>query len=165
MYFAVSVHCISIILIFQAPWHHWGEIDKGAHRLFYTKFNFQQLLSEAFFHEIRIFGVSVLCAYWHIYNTGYVDCNDVTIRCPLWIEPTCLSIHLAINPHLIGGDYITQIVCHWLPTLSDIGTLQHKHLFVVVRINMKSIVHIHKKDWVWPKEEYEHSPSRCLTSK
>ncbi len=28
-------------------------------------------------------------------NSGYVDCNDVTIRCPLRIGPTCVSNHLA----------------------------------------------------------------------
>ncbi len=42
---------------------------------------------------MRIFGVSVLCAY--ILTQAYVDCNDVTIRCPLRIEPTCVSNHLA----------------------------------------------------------------------
>ncbi len=57
MYSPVSVHCISTILIFWAPWLYLGEeIDIGAHRLFYTEFNSQQLLSEAFFHGMRIFG-------------------------------------------------------------------------------------------------------------
>ncbi len=43
---------------------------------------------------MRIFGVSVLSAYWHCTNRGYVDCNDVNIRCPLRIRPTCVSNHL-----------------------------------------------------------------------
>ncbi len=79
-----------------------GEIDTCAQGLFYTKYNFQQLLSQAFFHGMRIFGVSSLRAYWYIYNTSYVDCNDVTIHCPLRIEPTCLSIHLGLpSPTII----------------------------------------------------------------
>ncbi len=36
-------------------------------------------------------------------NTDYVDCNDLTICCPLRIEPTCVSNHL--------GEYIL-----WLPS-------------------------------------------------
>ncbi len=30
----------------------------------------------------------ILCVYWHIYNTCYVDCNDIIIRCPLQIGLT-----------------------------------------------------------------------------
>ncbi len=58
MYSAVSVRCISTILIFQGPWLHLGggEINIFAHGLSYTKFDFQELLSEAFFHELCIFG-------------------------------------------------------------------------------------------------------------
>ncbi len=43
-----------------------GEIDICAHGLFHTKFNSQQLLTEAFFHGMRIFGVGVLCACWQL---------------------------------------------------------------------------------------------------
>ncbi len=46
-----------------------GEIDICTHGPFYTKFNFQQLLSEAFFHGMCIFGVGILCVYWHIIQT------------------------------------------------------------------------------------------------
>ncbi len=33
---------------------------------------------------------------------------------------------VTINLHLIASDYIVQMICHWLPALPDIGTLQHK---------------------------------------
>ncbi len=65
--------------------------------------------SETFLYEIRfpttfilsfflmgcVFLASVFYAHIGTYiNTGYVDCNDVTICCPLRIGPTCVPNHL-----------------------------------------------------------------------
>ncbi len=49
-----------------------GEIDICARKLLYTKFNSQQLLSEAFFHGMRIFGVSVLQAMLTAMTSLYI---------------------------------------------------------------------------------------------
>ncbi len=54
-------------------------------------------------------------------NTGYVDCNDVTIRCPLRIEPTCISNHLGYQWHL---PHLVFIVCYFsseFTILSDVS--------------------------------------------
>ncbi len=110
IYSAFSVHYISTISIFRAPWLRLEGDRHMCSQIFYTKFNSQQLLSEVFFHGICIFGISVLCAYWHIYNTSYVDCNDVTIHCPLQIEPTCLSIYLGGKAN--SETRITRVLVH-----------------------------------------------------
>ncbi len=42
-------------------------------------------------------------------NTGYVDCNDVTICCPLRIEPTCVSNHLVVQASIVPVSWIHNI--------------------------------------------------------
>ncbi len=71
-------------------------------RTFSYEIQFPTTFVLSFFHGMRIFAISVLCAYWNIYiNTGYVDCIDVTIYCPLRIEPTCVSNHLGCTVRLL----------------------------------------------------------------
>ncbi len=116
-----------------------GEIDICAHGYFYMKFNSQQLLSEAFFHGMCLFGVSVLCAYWHIYNTVYVDCNDITIRCPMRISPTCLPIHLVYVCMYVRTAYYvpSHSMLRWEHTRSRGNDRQSKGASVRVVLNCK----------------------------
>ncbi len=100
-----------------------GEIDICAHGPFYTKFNSEQLLFDVFFHVSRIFGVSILCAYWHINNTGYVDCNAVIICCPLQIGLTW-SIYTLWGEVKFNSTITFGRVC-WVSVTTSVTFLFH----------------------------------------
>ncbi len=75
-----------------------------------TDFFIQNSILYNFYLKFFLMGCVFLVSAFYLHigtyiNIGYVDCNDVTIHCPLRFEPTCVSNHLA---YWVAGLWLAQ---------------------------------------------------------
>ncbi len=99
---AVLIDCISTIFIFRASQLRLGEDRRMSSGTFFIR----NSIPYNFYLKLFLMGCVFLASAFYVHistyiNRGYVDCNDVTIRCPLQIGHTCVSNHLDDEPQLI----------------------------------------------------------------
>ncbi len=88
---------------------------RGRQTYVLTDFFIRNSIPYNFYLKLFFIGWVFLSSAFYVHigtyiNTGYVDCNDVTIRCPLRIEPTCVSNHLVYTPSWVTRYILTYTI-------------------------------------------------------